>query len=111
MFHRMTQSAGRGQRGEYACTTRLDIAFEALDLLLGPCLGLHGIRQRPGCFVARPFGINCRLATHGQRDSRWFAPRLEITELFGDFSCPSREHFRLMAIEFLLLLTTIDVEL
>jgi hypothetical protein len=52
-----------------------------------------------------------RFAASLERDSRWFPPRLDIAQLVADVGRPRHEHLGLLAVELLLLLAPVDVEL
>ena len=111
VLDRVAQRRHRVERREDLGARRLDVAFEPFDLLLRARPARP--RRRPGRRPRRraPLGVGQRLAPRVERNARRLAPRLEVADLVGDLGGAADQHLGLVAVELLLLLAAVDVEL
>jgi hypothetical protein len=111
MLHRVAQGGGGIQRREHTGAGRLDVGFKALDPLLGFRVRFTRVRERLRRGLTRTHGFSRGLDAPGHGQPCRLAPCLQIAELAGNLSGPARQRLGLVAVEFLLLLPAIDVEL
>ncbi len=88
MLHRVAQRRRGIQRGKHLATRRLDVAFESFDLLLRARVRVARLSEHRCRLVARTLGVGTRLMARLDRDSRRFAPRLEVADFLRNLRRP-----------------------
>ena len=111
MFDHVAKRCCRVQGGKHGRAGAFYIVFQAFDLLLRSRVSFMCVGEGRGSLVSSALNLRSAAPVLCRGTMRRLAPPVEIADLFREFSLPGCERVNLLAIEFCLLLSAIDVEL